>query len=138
MKVQVLIFGFVWVRGSLPRYRYDKFMALGWKVLIPVALVWTMLVALFRTAGHENWFTSPAFLITVAVIFVAILAVVWFSGSEKAPEPTALEKAEARKSLPGAYPTPVLSDDLINAINASASAKQIGAGVGTVKEGADS
>ncbi len=146
LKVQLLIFGFVWVRGSLPRYRYDKFMALGWKVLIPVALVWTMLVALFRTAGHENWFSSPIFIGVVAVIFIAVLALVWFSSGDEAPEPDPLEKAAERQALPGAYPTPVLSDSLLEAINAPASQKQLvgssasrdTASANNVSEGADS
>ncbi|MCL2464574.1 MAG: NADH-quinone oxidoreductase subunit NuoH, partial [Micrococcales bacterium] len=40
VKVWLLMFFFVWVRGTLLRFRYDQFMRLGWKVLIPIALVW--------------------------------------------------------------------------------------------------
>jgi NADH-quinone oxidoreductase subunit H len=45
LKVIVLIFGIIWVRATLPRIRYDKLMALGWKVLLPIALLNVFLTA---------------------------------------------------------------------------------------------
>jgi NADH-quinone oxidoreductase subunit H len=47
-KTLVFIFGFIWLRGTLPRMRYDQFMSFGWKVLIPVSLGWIVVVALVR------------------------------------------------------------------------------------------
>ena len=47
-KVLFFIFIFIWLRGSLPRLRYDQFMAFGWKRLIPVSLVWIVAVATIR------------------------------------------------------------------------------------------
>ncbi len=44
-KVLFFIFIFIWLRGSLPRLRYDQFMAFGWKRLIPISLVWIVAVA---------------------------------------------------------------------------------------------
>lgn len=88
LKVQVGMFVFTWARGSLARFRYDQFMALGWKVLIPISLVWIMLLALFRGARVHDWgFGDPAFLITVGVIIVAVFAVIWFGGEEKKVHP---------------------------------------------------
>jgi NADH-quinone oxidoreductase subunit H len=47
-KTLAFMFVFVWLRASLPRLRYDQFMDLGWKRLIPVTLAWTLLVAVVR------------------------------------------------------------------------------------------
>ncbi len=50
-KVWVFLFVFMWLRATLPRLRYDQFMALGWKLLIPVSLAWILIVASMRNAG---------------------------------------------------------------------------------------
>src|SRR3954453_2174491 len=44
IKLMLVLFAFVWLRGTLPRLRYDQFMKLGWKLLIPAGLVWLLLV----------------------------------------------------------------------------------------------
>ena len=44
-KVSLLLFVFIWLRGTLPRFRYDQLMHFGWKVLIPVAAVWILITA---------------------------------------------------------------------------------------------
>jgi len=53
-KVVLLIFVFIWLRGTLPRLRYDQFMQLGWKILIPASLAWILLVAAMRLAFNEG------------------------------------------------------------------------------------
>jgi NADH-quinone oxidoreductase subunit H len=53
LKVVVALFVFIWLRGTLPRLRYDQFMRFGWKVLVPTALVWILAVATIRTISRE-------------------------------------------------------------------------------------
>ena len=53
LKVVVALFVFIWLRGTLPRLRYDQFMRFGWKVLVPTALVWILVVATMRTVSRE-------------------------------------------------------------------------------------
>ena len=45
LKMSLMVFLFIWVRGAYPRYRYDQLMRLGWKVLLPLALAWVLFTA---------------------------------------------------------------------------------------------
>nr|WP_300401579.1 NADH-quinone oxidoreductase subunit NuoH [uncultured Rhodococcus sp.] len=76
LKVWVFLFVFIWLRATLPRLRYDQFMNLGWKVLIPISLVWIMLVATVRAFQIEGY-PSIAVALVVAGAIVALLAA-WF------------------------------------------------------------
>ncbi len=51
LKVALLLFGFLWIRATLPRYRYDQLMRLGWKVFLPLSLFWVVLIAGLRVYG---------------------------------------------------------------------------------------
>lgn len=42
LKIFILLFCFIWVRATLPRYRYDQLMRLGWKVFLPISLIWVV------------------------------------------------------------------------------------------------
>ena len=47
LKIIFILFLFIWVRGTFPRYRYDQLMRLGWKVFLPLSLLWVVLTAGF-------------------------------------------------------------------------------------------
>jgi NADH-quinone oxidoreductase subunit H len=49
LKTAALVFVFIWVRGTLPRFRFDQLMGLGWKVLLPLALLNVLITALAVT-----------------------------------------------------------------------------------------
>ncbi len=74
LKMWFFLWVFVWLRGSLPRVRYDQFMALGWKLLIPLSLVWVVAVMMIRAAqegyfGEGRWTT----VLTLVIIGVFVL-----------------------------------------------------------------
>ncbi len=54
-KIVLFLYIYVWFRATLPRFRYDQLMDLGWKILIPAALGWFMLMAVFQLGRNEGW-----------------------------------------------------------------------------------
>lgn len=54
-KISVLMFLFLWIRASFPRYRYDQIMRLGWKVFIPITIVWIVVVGVMLMEPVRNW-----------------------------------------------------------------------------------
>ena len=55
LKLMVFLCGFVWIRATLPRFRYDQLMDLGWKALIPAALAWFLFLAALETGRQRDW-----------------------------------------------------------------------------------
>lgn len=104
-KMLLFIFMFIWLRGSLPRLRYDQFMDFGWKILIPVALAWVVAVAGIRLVRNEypDLFDSRTLLV-VAVVLGAVLATLAFlperSRADEEPTP------EPFDAFAGGYPVP--------------------------------
>ncbi|MEO7588951.1 MAG: NADH-quinone oxidoreductase subunit NuoH [Arachnia sp.] len=94
IKVQLLISGFVWLRGTLPRFRYDQFMDLGWKRLIPISLLWIVMIGI-----------APQYTLGLAVLLVAIL--IALSGTtDKADEEDDVDLDEPFDAFAGGYPVP--------------------------------
>ncbi|MFL6064023.1 MAG: NADH-quinone oxidoreductase subunit NuoH [Friedmanniella sp.] len=104
LKVLVMLFVFVWLRGTLPRLRYDQFMRFGWRWLIPVSLAWIVLVATFRVGRRDGWFSTPAFWVVAAVVFVVLLAASFLGGQEE-EKPAAVPPGEF-DAFAGGYPVP--------------------------------
>ena len=103
VKVVLVLSVFVWLRGTLPRLRYDQFMRFGWKWLIPISLGWILLVATFRVGRRDGWFATPVFWVVAAVVFVILLAVSFLGGEEKKPAPEPEGEFDA---FAGGYPVP--------------------------------
>lgn len=55
IKVLVLLFGFIWYRATFPRYRYDQIMRLGWKVFLPITLVWIFVLGAWMVSPLSIW-----------------------------------------------------------------------------------
>ena len=75
IKVLILLFGMIWVRATLPRLRYDRLMAFGWKIMLPLALANVVIVAigivLNETLGITLW------LIPVVSLIVMVGSISW-------------------------------------------------------------
>jgi NADH-quinone oxidoreductase subunit H len=109
-KVFTLLFCYIWLRGTLPRLRYDQFMKLGWKVLIPASLVWLMIVAAFRqltNSGHSRVETVAWVGIPLALVVLAISFVTDNKQVQEAQEPVLT--GDGPTPTRSSYPIPVLT-----------------------------
>jgi NADH-quinone oxidoreductase subunit H len=113
IKVFILLFCYVWLRGTLPRTRYDQLMALGWKILIPLSIVWILLIATIRAWRNDTH--SPVVYAVGGLVLVLILALVTFwdtaaqrHAAELAPDaPTVPDEEEGGTTVQG-FPVPPL------------------------------
>ncbi len=96
IKVFAFMFVFVWLRGTLPRLKYDRLMDLGWKVLLPVGLVWVLATAAIVVAQDNLARTDllrTVFL--VAAVLVAIVLVLPLFGRRRPVEMAEAQPADA-------------------------------------------
>jgi NADH-quinone oxidoreductase subunit H len=106
IKVIAFIFFFIWLRGTLPRLRYDQFMKLGWKVLIPISLVWILLVATIRELNLQVQDRQEK--VTYLAIGIGVFFVLFFFWPQK-QKPTDEEIAADHALVPiaeGGFPVP--------------------------------
>ena len=73
-KLLAFLFVFIWLRGTLPRLRYDQFMALGWKVLVPGSLVWIVLVSGVRALRQSDVTRSQ--ILVIGGILLGVLVII--------------------------------------------------------------
>jgi NADH-quinone oxidoreductase subunit H len=108
-KVMLFIFVFIWLRGTLPRLRYDQFMAFGWKRLIPVSLVWILAVGTIRSISLEGEIDRKYLLIGIGVLALLFLAL-FFVGEdeERRAEAVAGADEEPEPVTAGGYPVPAM------------------------------
>ncbi|HSK61414.1 MAG TPA: NADH-quinone oxidoreductase subunit NuoH [Actinomycetospora sp.] len=83
-KTAAFLFVYVWLRGTLPRQRYDQFMRLGWKLLIPVGLLWLVLVAALRVLRTE--LTTGQILVVGGVALVVLVGAALLIPDQAPPE----------------------------------------------------
>lgn len=103
-KVWVVMFFMIWTRGTLLRFRYDQFMKLGWKVLIPVALAWVVMVAVVQGVRQFSGMDLTTMLLWIAGVFVAIMAMLLLWPARK--EPVAPPEPPEFDAFAGGFPVP--------------------------------
>jgi NADH-quinone oxidoreductase subunit H len=104
-KVLVLLFVYIWLRGTLPRMRYDQFMRLGWKVLVPLNLVWIVAVVAQRAFRNAGWSTGPILITFFGVVLVAIVVASVAESSRRGRDE---EDEDVVPVTGGGYPVPPL------------------------------
>jgi NADH-quinone oxidoreductase subunit H len=100
IKVALFEFGFIWLRGSLPRVRYDQLMALGWKVLIPISIVWLLLIATVRAWRLDKHSAAVYVAGGIVLAIIIVIAVSWDIAAERRARDTATVESGADEAEP--------------------------------------
>ncbi|MCU1431939.1 MAG: nuoH [Actinotalea sp.] len=106
-KMWFFMFLFVWIRGTLLRFRYDQFMKFGWKVLIPAALVWIVAVAAVQAVRQFTDIEFRTLLLVLGGIALGAVALS-FLVPEKKPEEPVEPSRQPFDAFAAGYPVPPL------------------------------
>lgn len=105
-KVVLVIFVFIWLRATLPRLRYDQFMRLGWKLLIPFALGWVVVLGGMRVAQVADLTRAEQLWLGGGVAAVLLLAVLFWPVRRQPARRSLADQVASRP--PGSFPLPPL------------------------------
>ncbi|WP_051343169.1 NADH-quinone oxidoreductase subunit NuoH [Pseudonocardia spinosispora] len=100
-KILVFLFVFIWLRGTLPRLRYDQFMKIGWKGLVPASLLWILMIFAIRTYRTTGGGQGLTLIVVIGVVVVAALIFAFLVPDTRTPPPPEVELASD-------YPVPPL------------------------------
>jgi NADH-quinone oxidoreductase subunit H len=120
VKLLMFLFFFIWLRGTLPRLRYDQFMQLGWKVLIPVALGWLLMVATVRALNTKYTFDTREVALYGGVVAGGLIAVtfVWDVIAARVQGEEEPEVIAEWDPMAGGHPVPPLPGQTLPALTA--------------------
>jgi NADH-quinone oxidoreductase subunit H len=129
-KILAFVFVFIWLRGTLPRLRYDQFMKLGWKILIPASLLWILVVSAVRGLSQDTDISQRQLLVGIAIVIGIILlaSVAWdFVGGRDRTAETAAESEKEQEFDPmaGGHPIPPLPGQAPQALEGSTADDEI-------------
>ncbi|MGQ0839215.1 NADH-quinone oxidoreductase subunit NuoH [Actinokineospora sp.] len=103
-KTFFFLFVFIWLRGTLPRMRYDQFMRLGWRILVPANLVWIVLVVALRAFRNEASISPTTILVAGGIVLLLLIGLSFLLPERAVSDP-------GDQSVPvtgGGYPVPPL------------------------------
>jgi NADH-quinone oxidoreductase subunit H len=106
VKIVLLLFFFVWVRATLPRLRYDQFMRFGWKIILPVNLVWILFLGVLRVFQQESISGSKRWLV-IGGAALAVILIGWLFGASNPKQVVTVEQQVSDRP-PGSFPLPPL------------------------------
>ena len=103
VKMWLFIWFFVWLRGSLPRVRYDQFMKVGWKILIPLSLAWVIAVMMIR-AAQEGFFGEGRWSVVATLVVIGLFVLLGIFLWDRAAQRKLAEREEQQAVPPEVDP----------------------------------
>jgi NADH-quinone oxidoreductase subunit H len=123
-KLVCFIFFFIWLRGTLPRMRYDQFMQFGWKVLIPASVGWILLVATIQGVRNEGYDVRNVVLVAAGAIVVVLVGTWIWELSRRQPDEPVVETVF--DPFAGGFPVPPLPGQVAAPAFSGAATRTIG------------